>query len=71
MISRQALIATQIAKVNHSLSDICILISLMETVFRDAQTCITVKENTLSKIVAILRKIAESGRMLELSEILA
>jgi hypothetical protein len=43
----------------------------METVFRDAQTCITVKENTLSKIVAILRKIAESGRMLELSEILA
>ncbi len=39
--------------------------------FRDAQTCITVKENTVSKIVAILRKIAESGRMLELVEMLA
>jgi hypothetical protein len=43
---------------------------VIHVAFGDAQTCITVKENTVSKIVAILRKVAESGRMLELSEML-
>ncbi len=47
-----------------------ISICVINVAFRDAQTCITVKENTVSKIVAILRKIAESGRMLELAELL-
>jgi hypothetical protein len=38
---------------------------------KDVQTYITVKENTLPKIVAILKKISESVRMLELAEMLA
>jgi len=50
---------------------ISILISVIKMVFGNAQACITVKTNTVSKIVAILRKVVESGRMLELSEMLA
>jgi hypothetical protein len=36
----------------------------------DAQTCINVKENTVSKIVATLNRIADSCMMLELQVIL-
>lgn len=38
---------------------------------KHAQTCITTKTSTVSKTVAILRKTAESSRMLELGEMLA
>ena len=44
---------------------------MINLAFGDAQTCITVKENTVSRIVAILGNIADSGRMLELAELVA
>ena len=37
----------------------------------DAQTCITVKENNVSKIVATLNRLAESYTMVELQAILS
>ncbi len=39
--------------------------------FWDAQTYITVKENTVSKTVATLNRLAESYTMVELQAILA
>jgi hypothetical protein len=39
--------------------------------FRNAQTCITVKENAVSKIVATLNRIAESSMIADLQAILA
>ncbi len=43
---------------------------MINLAFGDAQTCITVKENTMSKIVATLNRLAESYTMGELQAIL-
>lgn len=65
------MIVSAFPKVKYPSFDVSIPLSVINLAFRDAQTYITVKENTLPKIVAILKKISESVRMLELAEMLA
>ena len=48
-----------------------ITVSVINGALWDAQTYITVKENTVSKIVATLNRIAESSMMEDLQAILA
>jgi hypothetical protein len=50
---------------------VSIVISVINRTFWDAQTYITVKENTVLKIVATLNRLAESYTIVELQAILA
>ena len=44
---------------------------MIDLTFGDARTCIATEENIVSKVAAILGKIVEFARMLELSELVA